>query len=121
MSTDQLVDRIENACWSTMTGWCSGYNQPFSTIFRQGTCSTPDGVPRGRYEFKAACKTHDACYAMQRGQEACDREFCSNLKNSCDWINRNGFHWASCQIGAKAFYKAVDIFGSQAYNDPYCS
>ena len=62
-------------------------------------------------------KTHDACYSMQRGQATCDQEFCSNLKNSCDWTTRL---FEPCQSNAWGFYQAVNWGGRSAYRQSTC-
>ena len=89
---------------------CLGQNNPKTTQLLKF-------IGYYRYQFS---KTHDACYSMQRGQKACDQEFCSNVKNSCDWINKSWIKWISCQNGAYGFYKAVNLFGSSAYKASTC-
>ena len=63
-------------------------------------------------------KTHDACYSMQRGQATCDKEFCSNMKNACDWTRPT--FWPNCQAMAWGFYEAVKWGGQSAYRQSTC-
>ena len=83
-----LVKQIEAACRPTFPDFCERKNQTFLQIFREGDCSGGLAGDMADGPFLAACKTHDVCYTLQRGQQACDEEFCSNLKNSCNWTLR---------------------------------
>merc|ERR1712227_851664 len=111
----QLRNAIGRACASTMGGYCRRERKNFFQIFQRGDCSVPAVFSYakriGNHDFITACKTHDACYSMQRGQATCDQEFCSNLKNSCDWTN----HYSDCQEYAWIFYETVNNFGRSAY------
>lgn len=62
-------------------------------------------------KFTSSCNKHDICYqTIGKSQKQCDLEFKADLYSKCKFDG-------ACRLTAKAFYEAVNKFGSGYYRN----
>jgi RHS repeat-associated protein len=84
-----------------------------------GDSKTDNFVPDKplNFDFMKACRAHDICYGDKNGPEkrSCDEKFKEDMEAECakfSWPKKN-----VCNSLAHDYYKAVNIFGGEAFSN----